>query len=192
MRFYETKMGRAFFEHQVPQLITAVENLAAESRPVLSVTVPEADPKFLHDLFFSKYEPEVYQVTPEIQQLGRAVSSAHIALAETLSKEGKGSMWRWLWPDCLLLFPARRRIDMAKTLFHKPRCSICPYYGVHNESVPKKVEGAFLRVGCRYCSGGKRIRVFKRSDPKVYIPSWCPRHKVPAEMRVYCYKNTVP
>ena len=45
---------------------------------------------------------------------------------------------------------------MAKTLFHKPRCSICPYYGVHNESVPKKVEGAFLRVGCRYCSYSMR------------------------------------
>ena len=35
---------------------------------------------------------------------------------------------------------------MAKTLFHKPRCSSCEYYGVHNESVPKKVAGAFLRV----------------------------------------------
>lgn len=79
---------------------------------------------------------------------------------------------------------------MAKTLFHKPRCSSCEYYGVHNESVPKKVAGAFLRVGCRYCSGGKRIRVFKRSDPKVYIPSWCPRRKEPAELRVYCYKDT--
>ena len=90
MQFYETKMGRAFFEHQVPQLITAVEKIAAAlSRPVLPVSVPEADPKFLHELFFGKYEPEVYQVTPEIQQLGRAVSSAHIALAETLSEEGR-------------------------------------------------------------------------------------------------------
>ena len=42
----------------------------------------------MHDLFFGDYEPEVYQVTPEIQQLGRAVSSAHIALVETLSEEG--------------------------------------------------------------------------------------------------------
>lgn len=90
MQFYETKMGHAFFEHQVPQLITAVEKLAAAlSRPSLPITVPEADPKFLHDLFFGKYEPEVYQVTPEIQQLGRAVSSAHVALAETLSEEGQ-------------------------------------------------------------------------------------------------------
>lgn len=90
MQFYETQMGCAFFEHQVPQLITAVEKIAATlSRPVLPVSVPEADPKFLHDLFFGSYEPEVYQVTPEIQQLGRAVSSAHIALAETLSEEGR-------------------------------------------------------------------------------------------------------
>ena len=78
---------------------------------------------------------------------------------------------------------------MAKISIHKPRCLSCEYYGVHNESVPKKVAGAFLRVGCRYCSGGKKIRVFKRSDPKVYIPSWCPRRKEPAEMRIYCYKD---
>lgn len=78
---------------------------------------------------------------------------------------------------------------MAKISIHKPRCAACPYYGVHSESVPRKVKGAFLRVGCRYCSGGKKIRVFKRSDPKVYIPSWCPRRKKPAEIRIYCYKD---
>lgn len=90
MQFYETKMGHVFFEHQGPQLITAVEKLAAALfRPALPITIPEANPKFLHDLFFGSYEPEVYQVTPEIQQLGRAVSNAHIALAETLSEEGQ-------------------------------------------------------------------------------------------------------
>lgn len=90
MQFYETKMGHIFFEHQVPQLITAVEKLAAAlSRPTLPITIPEANPKFMHDLFFGSYEPEVYQVTPEIQQLGRAVSNAHIALAETVSEEGQ-------------------------------------------------------------------------------------------------------
>ena len=91
MQFYETKMGRNFFEHQVPQLIAAVEKIAA----AISKTVPpailpaEADPKFLHSLFFGSYEPEVYQVTPESQQLGKAVSAAHDALKETLSEEGQ-------------------------------------------------------------------------------------------------------
>lgn len=46
-----------------------------------------------------------------------------------------------------------------------------------------------MRVGSRYCSGGKRVRVFKSSDPKVYIPSWCPLRKEPSELRVYCYKD---
>ena len=32
--------------------------------------------------------------------------------------------------------------------------------------------------------------MFKSSDPKVYVPSWCPRRKEPAELRVYCYKDT--
>ena len=91
MQFYETKMGRIFFEHQVPQLIAAVEKIAA----ALSSSVPpallpvEADSKFLHSLFFGCYEPEVYQVTPESQQLGQAVSIAHDALKETLSEEGQ-------------------------------------------------------------------------------------------------------
>lgn len=88
MQFFETKMGHAFFERQVPQLISAVENLAAAlSSPAPPAVLPESDPKFLHDLFFGRYEPEVYQVTPEIQRLGRAVSAAHADLTESLSEE---------------------------------------------------------------------------------------------------------
>lgn len=72
---------------------------------------------------------------------------------------------------------------------YKPRCDNCPYYGRHTESVPRKVQGAFLKVGSRYCTGGKRIKVFKPRDPKVYVPAWCPRRKSPAELRVYCFKD---
>ena len=91
MQFYETRMGRIFFEHQVPQLIAAVEKIAAAiSKSAPPAILPaEADPKFLHSLFFGSYEPEVYQVTPESQQLGKAVSTAHDALKETLSEEGQ-------------------------------------------------------------------------------------------------------
>lgn len=69
------------------------------------------------------------------------------------------------------------------------RCKTCPYRATYLERTPKKVPGAFLEFGTEYCKGGKKIRVFKRSDPKVYPPSWCPKQKVPAEYRVYAYKD---
>ena len=79
---------------------------------------------------------------------------------------------------------------MATVPIYKPRCGNCPYYGRHNEAVPRKVQGAFLKVGSRYCTGGKRIKVFKPRDPKVYVPTWCPRRKFPLELRVYWFKDS--
>lgn len=78
---------------------------------------------------------------------------------------------------------------MIERKVHKPHCYDCPFLMRYNDSVPKKVKGAFLKYGYRYCTCGKRIREFKPRDPKVYIPSWCPRKKSPAELRIYCYKN---
>lgn len=46
-----------------------------------------------------------------------------------------------------------------------------------------------MRFGERYCRGGKKTREFKRRDPKVYPPSWCPKLKSPAEYRIYTYKD---
>ncbi len=53
-----------------------------------------------------------------------------------------------------------------------------------------KTARAFLRFGDRYCTGGKRARRFRPGDPKVYPPSWCPRHKDPVEYRIYAYKDS--
>ncbi len=79
---------------------------------------------------------------------------------------------------------------MPKMLIRKPHCQNCPHYGVHSGPYAQKVKGAFLQVGSRYCAGGKRIKVFKSRDPKTQIPLWCPRQKSPAELRVYCYKDS--
>ena len=90
MNFHETRMGRIFFESQLPTLIHAINGLtAALSRPVPPGVLPAADPKFLDSLFFGSYEPEIYQVTPESRQLGRTVDLAHKALTEVLSEEGR-------------------------------------------------------------------------------------------------------
>lgn len=78
---------------------------------------------------------------------------------------------------------------MAREKIHCFRCGDCPDCFIYREAVPKKVPGAILQPGGRYCQGGKKTRVFKRRDPKVYQPSWCPKLKSPSEYRVYAYKD---
>lgn len=89
MDFHKTKMGHTFFERQLPQLINAINTLAAAaSKPVPPAALPvAADPQFLSDLFFGNYEPEVYKVSPELQRLNRAVSQARNSLAQSLPQE---------------------------------------------------------------------------------------------------------
>lgn len=86
MEFYQTQMVRAFFERQVPQVIDAVNALAAAlSKPAPAAVLPEAaDSNFLRDLFFGDYEPEIYKVSPELQRFNRAVDQAHTSLVATL------------------------------------------------------------------------------------------------------------
>ena len=86
MEFYQTQMGRAFLGRQVPQLIDAVNALAAAlSKPAPAAVLPvAADSNFLRDLFFGDYEPEIYMVSPELQRFNRAVDQAHTSLVATL------------------------------------------------------------------------------------------------------------
>ena len=89
MEFYQTQMGRAFFERQLPQLIDAVNALAAAlSKPVPAAVLPvSADSNFLRNLFFGDYEPEIFKVSPELQRLGQTVSQDYKALTATLSED---------------------------------------------------------------------------------------------------------
>ena len=80
---------------------------------------------------------------------------------------------------------------MAREKIYRFRCGECPDYFIYEKNDMRKVLGAVLKFGERYCRGGKKIREFKRRDPKVYPPSWCPKLKSPAKYRVYAYKNTV-
>lgn len=57
------------------------------------------------------------------------------------------------------------------------------------ERLPIKKKGVTMHLGERFCVAGKRARKFKRSDPKTYVPSWCPRLKAPCELRIYGLKN---
>lgn len=86
MNFHDTKMGHAFYEHQLPQLIQAIQALtAALDKPVQSVALPvEADPEFLSRLYLGEYESAPFQQTSEGAELTRAVNEVHDELKAML------------------------------------------------------------------------------------------------------------
>ena len=74
-------------------------------------------------------------------------------------------------------------------MLRKPTCADCPHNLQYMERLPIKKKGVTMHLGERFCIAGKRARKFKRSDPKTYVPSWCPRLKAPCELRIYGFKN---
>ena len=66
-------------------------------------------------------------------------------------------------------------------MLRKPTCADCPHNLQYMERLPIKKKGVTMHLGERFCVAGKRARKFKRSDPKTYVPSWCPRLKAPCE-----------
>lgn len=58
MDFYETQIGKRFFEGQLPTLIRVLEDISSSlSRKVSSVILPEEIPeKFLEELYFGNLE----------------------------------------------------------------------------------------------------------------------------------------
>ena len=74
-------------------------------------------------------------------------------------------------------------------MLRKPTCADCPHNLQYMERLPIKKKGVTMHLGERFCVAGKRARKFKRSDPKTYVPSWCPRLKAPCELRIYGFKH---
>ena len=71
-----------------------------------------------------------------------------------------------------------------------PTCAGCECFLLFDGRLLQKRNGALLRPGNRYCLGGKKAIPFKSGDPKKYPPAWCPKRKVPCEVRVYGFKST--
>ena len=59
----------------------------------------------------------------------------------------------------------------------KETCIGCECELQYTKSIPTKQMGVMMHMGERFCTGGKRARKFKRSDPKIYVPDWCPKRK---------------
>ena len=72
----------------------------------------------------------------------------------------------------------------------QPCCTGCKNELYYYERLPKRQQGVMMRPGERFCTCGKRARKFKPGDPKVKVPSWCPKQKTPCEVRVYEFKDS--
>lgn len=77
---------------------------------------------------------------------------------------------------------------MSNTI-KRPTCAGCPHDLYFGEPIPKRQQGVMMHLGEHYCTGSKRARRFRKSDPKVYAPSWCPKRKDPCELRIYGFKD---
>lgn len=108
MNFHDTKMGHAFFEHQLPQLIQALT--AALDKPVQAVAFPmEADPEFLSKLYLGEYEPAPFRQTPEGAEFTRAVNAAHEELKAVLPESCHEKLMKY--QDTLTMRERRRFAD---------------------------------------------------------------------------------
>ena len=91
MNFYETQMGRRFFDAQLPRLIHALEQIADAlghpSHPPCTIPLKQ-NPNFLRDLYYGDYEPSVFREDGRHTELNHAVSAAESALRKELRTNG--------------------------------------------------------------------------------------------------------
>ena len=89
MNFHETKMGTIFFNHQIPELIKALLEIAtALSKPApAAIQLTETgEPDFLHNLFYGNYEPDIYGCVTVPSRLDQNVKEAEKALVPALGQ----------------------------------------------------------------------------------------------------------
>ena len=92
MNFYETKMGHIFFNHQMPELIRTLQEIAtALSKPApAAVQLKDVgEPDFLHNLFYGNYDPDIYGCVTVPSRLDQNVKEAEKALLPALGESKK-------------------------------------------------------------------------------------------------------
>ena len=92
MNFYETKMGHIFFNHQMPELIRTLQEIAtALSKPAPAAVQMKdvGEPDFLHNLFYGNYEPDIYGYVTVPSKPDQNVKEAEKALLPALGESKK-------------------------------------------------------------------------------------------------------
>ena len=70
-----------------------------------------------------------------------------------------------------------------------PTCHNCPHWVHYGGDFPMKKYGVMMRLGDTFCAFGKRARRFKKSDPKLKVPQWCPRRLPRRKLRIYGFRD---
>ena len=89
MNVHETKTGQHFFNRQLPELIHALEKVAAAlSQPVhTSLPIEPPDNDFLSSLYCGTFDPEKYQSLEKMQILNQQAGKAEETLREQLTPQ---------------------------------------------------------------------------------------------------------
>jgi len=77
---------------------------------------------------------------------------------------------------------------MRETKIREACCGSCKANYRHS-GLPQKKYGVMLHEFERYCIGGKRARLFKKRDPVMRAPDWCPKRIYPYKVRVFGFKS---
>lgn len=78
---------------------------------------------------------------------------------------------------------------MYKEKVRKFKCYYCSDCKLYAGSETKTIHGRRMKPNTKYCTGGKKIIIFRSDDPKVNVPKWCPKLRVPPTLRIYHFRS---
>ena len=78
---------------------------------------------------------------------------------------------------------------MYEEKVRKFKCYYCPDCNLYAGSETKTIHGRRMKPNTKYCTGGKKIIIFRSDDPKVNVPKWCPKRRVPPTLRIYHFRS---
>ena len=74
---------------------------------------------------------------------------------------------------------------MYKEKVRKFKCYYCSDCKLYAGSETKTIHSRRMKPNTKYCTGGKKVIIFRSDDPKVNVPKWCPKRRM-----LLCYGST--
>lgn len=78
---------------------------------------------------------------------------------------------------------------MYEEKVRKFTCYYCPDCNLYAGSETKTIHGRRMKPNTKYCTGGIKVIIFRSDDPKVNVPKWCPKRRVPPTLRIYHFRS---